>query len=111
MMDQRAVYQYAPPWEKGYTGLALDIHLQGGKLRFFDTLRGHILPGQVEQEEADAFTFEAVGALAGRWSFRILTIQEFKRRVFLQVEGGEALAAVLKSTEDLHEWYRKEFKI
>lgn len=108
-MDRRKVYQYAPPWERGYTGLALDVHLQEGRLRFFDTIRGHELRGAVSEEGEDSFAFQAEGALEGCWRFRALTLKEFKRRVALQVEGGAAMAAALKNTQDLHEWYRKEF--
>jgi len=41
----------------------------------------------------------------------VLGIGEFKRKYFKLVEGGQALAAKLQTTEDLHQWYRREFKI
>jgi hypothetical protein len=49
--------------------------------------------------------------MPGEWQFKVLTIEEFKHKYYKLVESGQALAAKLNTTEDLHQWYRKEFKI
>jgi hypothetical protein len=41
----------------------------------------------------------------------VLTIEEFRREHYKMVGGGETLAAKIKTTDDLHEWYRKEFGV
>lgn len=108
-MDRRAVYQYKRPGADGFSGLAMDVHLHGGRLRFFDTLRGHELEGSLGQEQDDAFTYESESAVPGVWQFQVLTLAEFKARAYKNVVDGDVLAATIKSTEDLHEWYRKEY--
>lgn len=111
MINRRAVYVFRLPDEKEFTGVALDVHMHNGNLRFFDTNRGHKIEGKVTAETEDGFTFTSTGAMPGEWRFKVLTIEEFKRKHYKLVEGGEALATKIKTTDDLHEWYRREFKI
>lgn len=111
MIDQRAVYVFKPPGEKDFTGIALDVHIHKEALRFFDTNRGHELPGKVTQETDNGFIFTSTGIIQGEWQFKVLGIGEFKRKYFKLVEGGQVLATKLQTTEDLHQWYRREFKI
>ncbi len=111
MINQRAVYVFKPPGEKDFTGIAMDVHMHKEDLRFFDTNRGHELPGKVTEETEKGFTLTAAGSAPGEWQFKVLTIHEFKRKYYKLVEGGQALAAKIKTTEDLHQWYRREFKI
>lgn len=111
MIDQRAVYVFKPPGEKDFTGIALDVHIHKETLRFFDTNRGHELSGKVTQETDNGFIFTSTGIIQGEWQFKVLGIGEFKRKYFKLVEGGQTLAAKLQTTEDLHQWYRREFKI
>ena len=89
----------------------LTVHIQGETLRFFDTIRGHEIPGEVMAEEENGFTFISTGYRPGEWRFDVLTVEEFRRDHYRMVEGGQALAAVIKSTDDLHQWYRREFGI
>ncbi len=110
-MDKRAVYFYTLPGETACAGLALDVHIHGEALRFFDTIRGHEIPGELTAEDEDGFTFTATGYRPGQWRFDILTVEEFRRERYKMVEGGDALAAVVKSTGDLHQWYRREFGV
>lgn len=111
MINQRAVYVFKPPGEKEFTGIALDTHTHNESLRFFDTNRGHEIPGKVTLEDENGFTFTSTGAMPGEWQFKVLTIQEFKRKYYKLTESGETLAAKIKTTDDLHQWYRREFKI
>lgn len=111
MIDQRAVYIYKWPHEKDFGGLALDVHMHKGELRFFDTGRGHQTPGEIIKETDQGFIFRSEGHAPGEWEFKILTIQDFKRKYYKIVTNGEVIAAKIKTTEDLHYWYRREFKV
>ena len=111
MINQRAVYVFRLAGEKDFTGMALDVHIHNGSLRFFDTNRGHEIPGKVTNEDEKGFIFTSTGTMPGEWRFKVLTIEEFKRKRYKMVEGGEAIAAKIKTTDDLHQWYRREFKI
>ena len=111
MINQRAVYVFKPAGAKDFTGIALDVHIHKENLRFFDTNRGHELPGKVTMETENGFTFTSTGTTAGEWQFKVLTIEEFKRKHYKLAEDGQTIAAKLKTTDDLHQWYRREFKI
>jgi len=108
MIDKRVVYIFKLPEEEDFTGIALDVHTHNGNLRFFDTNRGHEIPGKVTNEDEKGFIFTST---AGEWHFKVLTIEEFKRKYYKLVIDGEIMAAKIKTTEDLHQWYRMEFKI
>ena len=41
----------------------------------------------------------------------MLTVEEFRRDRYKLIEGGQALATKIRTTDDLHQWYRSEFKI
>ena len=56
-MDKRTVYILKPAGGKDFTGIALDVHIHKGNLRFFDTNRGHEIPGKVAEETEKGFTF------------------------------------------------------
>jgi hypothetical protein len=110
-MDRRAVYFYTLPGETICAGLALDVHIHGDTLRFFDTIKGHEISGEVMAEDENGFTFISTGYRPGEWRFDVLTVEEFRRDLYKLAEGGQALAAKIKTTDDLHQWYRREFKI
>lgn len=109
-MNPKAVYIWKWPGEKEYDGLALGTHMRNGHLGFHDTDRGHGFPGKVIRDTEDGFTFQCTGDFEpGNWEFRLLTIEMFKREYWKLVQDGEVLAVTIKTTEDLHEWYRNEF--
>lgn len=110
-MDKRAVFIFKTAGGNDFTGIALDVHMHKGNLRFFDTNRGHEIQGKVTEETEKGFTFTSNGAAPGEWQFKVLTIEEFKRKYYKLVEGGQTMAAKLNTTDDLHQWYRMEFKI
>lgn len=110
-MDKRAVFIFKTAGGNDFTGIALDVHMHKGNLRFFDTNRGHEIPGKVTEETEKGFTFTSNGAAQGEWQFKVLTIEEFKRKYYKMAEGGQTMAAKLNTTDDLHQWYRREFKI
>jgi hypothetical protein len=110
-MDRQAVYFYTLPGDTACAGPALDAHLHDGALRFFDTIRGHEIPGTVTEEDENGFVFTSTGYMPGKWRFDLLTVEEFRRDHYRMIEGGKDLAARIGTTDDLHQWYRKEFKV
>ena len=78
-MNRRLVYTIKRPGDKKPTGLALNCHLWHGAFRYFDMEHGHE------------------------------TIERFRRETYKIVEGGNYIAQVIRSTVDLHEWYRKRY--
>ena len=109
-MNRRTTYTFKWPGSKRPDGLAMNCHMKDGKLLFFDTIRGHMIPGKVIQDGEDAFTFDsAAGFMPGTWEFKALTIEDFRRQTVKIVENGAYIAQAIKTTDDLQEWYRKTF--
>lgn len=115
MIDRRKVYYYRQTGEPKYTGLAMDcqMHQRQGEdwreLWYFDSIHGHMIKGEIVRETDDGFVFRSDGYKPGEWTFKELTIEEFRRWVYKHVGMGEAIAAKIQTTADLHEWYRKTF--
>ena len=97
------------------TQLALHVQLWAATkdepetLCFYDTGRGHMIPGQVVGIEDHSIRFEDEDG--GIWELREVTIQEYRHRLAKTVQNGEEIAKAIKTTEDLWEWYRKTFPI
>ncbi len=109
-MNRRKTYTVTWPRDKKPTGLAMNCHMHDGELRYFDTLRGHSFPGKITEDGEDRFVFEsAAGFMPGPWTFKALTIEDFRRETYKIVENGQIIAQTIKTTDDLHEWYRKTF--
>ncbi len=108
-MNRRTVYTFKWPGEKRPNGLAMNCHMQDGYLVFFDTIRGHGIKGSIIRDAGDAFTFQSDQAMRGPWEFKALTIEDFRREVFKIVDDGPVIAQVIRTTDDLQEWYRKKF--
>lgn len=107
-MNRRTTYIFTWPGEKKPAGLALNCHMKNGCLCFFSTTRGHMIEGEVATDGDDAFTFTSAGFAPGLWSFRKLTIEDVRRGV-IWIENGAVVAQAIKTTDDLQEWYRKQF--
>ena len=108
-MNTRKVYTFKFPGDRAVSGLAMNCHVKGDHLRFYDTIRGHMIPGEVTEDGPDGFTFREANADPAEWTFKVLTIEDFRRDVCRIVENGDVLARVIKTTADLHEWYRKTY--
>jgi len=108
-MNQKAVYVFKMAGEADYHGIAMDVHPHNGCLRFFDTNRGHDIEGTVQSDGPESFSFVSSGYAPGVWSFKLLTLQDFRRKYYKLVSGGDELSRILQTTDDLHEWYRKEY--
>lgn len=107
-MNRRTTYTFMWPNRKKPCGLALNCHMKNGRLRFFDTNRGHEIEGQITKDGDDAFTFTSAGFEPGPWTFRKLTIEDVRRGA-VWIENGGIIAQTIKTTDDLQEWYRKHF--
>lgn len=116
MIDRRKVYYYRKTGEPKYTGLAMDCHMHQSdgddwrELWFFDSIRGHMIEGEIVRETEDGFVFRSdkTGPV-GEWTFKELTIEDFRRWLYRRVGAGEVIARKITTTADLHEWYRKNF--
>ena len=108
-MNRRLVYTVKRPGDKKPTGLALNCHLWHGAFRYFDMEHGHEIPGKVTEDGEGAFTLTSEGCAPGAWQFEKLTIERFRRETYKIVEGGNYIAQTIRSTADLHEWYRKRY--
>ena len=97
------------------TQLALHVQLwvetgeQPETLCFYDTSRGHMIPGKVIGVEDHSIRFQDKNEQI--WELREVTIQEFRHRLAKTVANGEAIAQTIKTTAELWEWYRKKFPI
>jgi hypothetical protein len=67
-----------------------------------------MIEGEVVREKEGGFIFRSDGYDPGEWAFKVLTIQDFKREYFRNIVDGKVLAQTIKTTKDLHEWYRKD---
>lgn len=116
MIDRKKVYIYKWTGEKDFTGIALDCHIhqragEDWKELWFDaTGHGHMIQGEIVRETADGFIFRSDGYRPGEWTFKELTIEDFRRKYHKLVGTGEAIAAKITTTADLHEWFRRQFK-
>jgi hypothetical protein len=116
-MDNRKVYVYKTTGEKDFSGIACDCHMHQRSGEDWKELwfleppdHGHMIQGKVKDETENGFTFRSEGYAPGDWTFKVLTIQDFRRKYSKLVVEGDVIANTIKTTEDLHEWYRKEFK-
>lgn len=117
-MDRRKVYIYKKTSEKDFVSIACDCHMhqRAGEDRqelWFLTPpdRGHMVKGEIIRETENGFAFRSDGYDPGEWTFKELTIQDLRRKYYRIIANGEVIAHTIKTTEDLHEWYRKEFKV
>ena len=107
-MNRRKTYTFKWPSSKKPNGLAMNCPMKDGRLCFFDTDRGHMIPGEVVKDGEDAFTFRSTGFEPGEWEFKALTIEDVRRGV-VWIENGDVIARTIRTTDDLQEWYRKTF--
>lgn len=80
---------------------------RSGYLCFDDTDRGHMVEGNIVEKYSNGFQFE--DAQGNEWIFREVTIQEFRHHISKNVYNGAAIAKLCTTTEDLWEYYRKEY--
>ncbi|GEM_PF-1384491 len=79
------------------------------ELCFHDTDRGHMIRGKMKSTQEHGFTW--TDWRGDDWTFREVTIQEFRNSLWQYVGNGYGIAKAIHTTEDLWEWYRKTFPI
>lgn len=63
-MNRRTTYTYKWPGRKKPNGLAINCHMKNGQLRYFDTIRGHMISGEIVEDGEDAFKLGVLEELA-----------------------------------------------
>ena len=123
MVDNRTLYYVKIPafgpefWELGIFVEIWDHDEDGKKigpfLCYHSTCRAHQLRGHLEKETENGFIWhwciEEPGQKPidnGFITFEALTLEEFNKKVRPHVWG----VPEFNSTEELHEWYRREFE-
>ena len=79
------------------------------ELCFYDSNRGLMIRGKMKNTQDHGFTW--TDWRGDDWTFREVTIQEFRNNLWQYVGNGYGIAKVIHTTEDLWEWYRKTFPI
>ena len=74
----------------------------------FDGLdRGHMVEGTILEKYENGFIFEDKNGI--KWTFREVTIQEYRHQIAKKVYNGANIAKLCTTTEDLWDYYRKEY--
>lgn len=82
---------------------------KAGYVCFDDTNRGHMIKGEIIEQNDRTFTF--MDKNQDLWIFEIVTIELFCEEVYRYVCGGVEIMKFCNTTEDLWEYYRKEFPL
>lgn len=108
--NDKAVYVIRrSPYGEGQVVLHVTDTFRAGYLCYDDTNRGHMLRGEIIASDDDTFTF--LRDDGDEWMFEIVTIEKFNQEVHHYVYNGKAISELCNSTEDLWEYYRKEFPL
>ncbi len=110
-MDRRAIYVLKKTDDIDFSSIAMDVHIHEDHIRFFDTNRGHMIVGEVIHEDKNKFKFLSKGYAPGIWEFKLLTIEYYKEKFYKSVTNGKIITEKIHTTDDLHHWYRREFKV
>lgn len=78
-----------------------------GYICFDDTNRGHMIKGKIT--EKDETTFTMIDRNEDIWIFEMVTIEMFQEEAYQYVYNGKNIAKLCATTDDLWEYYRKEF--
>ena len=82
---------------------------RNGYLCFDDTNRGHSIQGTIISVRENGFSF--VDLKNCEWEFEEVTIEYFRTDLYKYVLNGDNIAKSCSSTEDLWNYYRKEYPI
>ena len=73
--------------------------------------RGHMIEGALVEETGEEFKFKSTGYAPGVWEFQALTIDNFRKRFYKLVIDGEEIGQSVNTTEELYEWFNREFPL
>lgn len=113
MIDNRKLYLVeSKHLEDAGPILALWVQVTDKWVGFYDTVRPHQFMGKLERETPDGFIWHRIEDEGdgpedlGLITFKVLTLEEFNKKVRSEVTGE---LPDFVDTEDLHEWYRRQF--
>lgn len=95
------------PYGKDMLCLYVSDTFKPGYVCFDGLDRGHMIEGTITEKLSNGFHFKDTQDRA--WTFREVTIQEFRHHISKKVYNGAAIAKLCTTTEDLWEYYRKEY--
>lgn len=108
--NKKAIYVIKEfPYGENQLALHVCDDFQEGHLCFYDTERGHMIEGNVEECFADGFYF--IDKQKRKWVFKEVSIEEFQEKLWKNVVNGKEISDLCKTTEELWEYYRREFPI
>ena len=107
--NDKALYilRKSPHGNDGQVVLHVTDTFKKGYLCFDDTNRGHMIKGEIIRQDKKTFLFRDVNG--DLWEFEIVSIELFKEEAYRYVYNGVSIAQLCNTTEDLWEYYRKEF--
>lgn len=70
--------------------------------------RGHMIEGKLGKETKRGFTFKPDGR-KGEWEFIEVTYENFRSDYHRLVEGSDEILAAVSTTQELQDWFHREF--
>lgn len=116
MVDKQKVYIIRYPGDKELSDLAFEVEPYSGRyngIQFsVSALRGHRIKGKLGRKTETGFTFIADKGTAfpGEWEFVEVTYEGMKAGDYGNIIGREELLAQVSNTQELHEWYNRNWQ-
>lgn len=112
MVDRNKIYAIRVPGAEKPIAIALyaDPDYEGFKGICYLTppLRGHMIEGKLGKETAQGFTFKPK-AQKGVWEFIEVTYDNFLEEYHTLAEGSDEILAEVSNTQELQDWYHRNF--
>lgn len=106
--NKKALYNIDKfPYGKDMLCLHVTDTYNPGYLCFDGMDRGHMIEGSIKERFSNGFIFK--DNENREWTFREVTIQEYRHHIAKKVYNGANIAKLCATTEDLWEYYRKEY--
>lgn len=80
---------------------------QKHSLFYYDTDRGHAIPGEITGIGDTSIRFRDKDGVI--WDLDEVTIDEYRNNLAEHLDNGQEIAKSCKTTEQLWAWYRKEY--
>ncbi len=114
MVDRNKVYVI---WRKadGWGDLAFEVEPYDGNYKGIQysvsSLRGHRIKGKIGKKTSRGFTFISENPVfPGEWEFVEVTYEGMKAGDYGNIIGREELLAQVSNTQELHEWYNRNWQ-
>ena len=115
-MNKTKVYAIRFTGDTDYTGVAVSCQIWDepdfkGLCFITPPDRPHMISGAVTKETPHGFMYKSTGFMPGEWEFQFLTIENFRKRFYKLVIGGDEIAKSLNTTEELEDWFNSRFGV